>query len=497
MMDTATAQRLTVAEPSRRRTIVSAARVPVALFVLGAGSALLYFWARDLHRFTQWIAAYMYLFIAQLAFYALACAVVFRWSESAARIARWATIALVIFFAIIFRAVLVPQRPFLSSDVYRYAWDGYVQTSGINPYRYAPDDPELARLRDSGNFPNISEEDRRWLSPYPPVAQAIFWLVSLARPLNVTALKTAMSAFDLIAGLLLMLVLARNGIDPARAILFAWHPLLIFESAHSGHVEAALIAFLALALLAWSTGKHALTGIALAAATLVKLYPVLLLPAFLVARPIRVSTASGSEPVIEDSTRSSAGFVTRLIHKSNSTLLAGFVATVVLAYAPYLSAGRNLFGFMRGYVEEEGFIESGARYFLLDLVRKLVWVPTNVFLVAAAVCLIAIALWVLMRAKRDAVDLARWSLLTIGAYLLLTTPRYPWYYAWIIPFLCLVPSSGMLYLTCASSLLYLVWYTPFVYPGLPPWLGTAIFGPTLILLALAARTGSRRTRSYP
>jgi len=466
------------------------------LFVLGAGSALLYFWARDLHRFTQWIAAYMYLFIAQLAFYALACAVVLRWSKGSTRTANWVTFGLVIFFSLAFRAVLVPQRPFLSSDVYRYAWDGYVQASGINPYRYAPDDPELARLRDSGNFPNISEEDRRWLSPYPPVAQAIFWLVSLARPLNVTALKAAMSSFDLIAALLLMLVLARNGIDPARAILFAWHPLLIFESAHSGHVEAALITFLAIALLAWSTGRHALTGIALAAATLVKFYPLLLLPVFLVAKPNRVNTASGSERLIEDNTRSGARLVSRLFHKANLTLLAGFVATVVLAYAPYLSAGRNLFGFMRGYVEEEGFIESGARYFLLDLVRKLVSVPTNVFLMAAAVCLIALALWVLMRTKRDAVDLARWSFLIIGAYLLLTTPRYPWYYAWIIPFLCLVPSSGMLYLTCASSLLYLVWYTPFVYPGLPPWLGTAIFGPTFILLAFAARTGSRRTRSH-
>src|SRR5262249_40132369 len=159
---------------------------------------------------------------------------------------------------------------FLSSDVYRYVWDGYVQASGINPYRYAPGDPELAGLRDNQVFPNITEEDRRWLSPYPPVAQAIFWLTSLARPLSVTAFKTALASFDLIAALLLMIVLARTGVNPARAILFAWHPLLIFESSHSGHVEAALIAFLALALLAWSKNRNALVGIALALATLVK-----------------------------------------------------------------------------------------------------------------------------------------------------------------------------------------------------------------------------------
>ena len=28
--------------------------------------------------------------------------------------------------------------PLLSSDIYRYVWDGKVQAAGINPYRYVP-----------------------------------------------------------------------------------------------------------------------------------------------------------------------------------------------------------------------------------------------------------------------------------------------------------------------------------------------------------------------
>ena len=39
-------------------------------------------------------------------------------------------------------------RPILSSDVYRYVWDGRVEAAGINPYRYVPADPQLAPLRD-------------------------------------------------------------------------------------------------------------------------------------------------------------------------------------------------------------------------------------------------------------------------------------------------------------------------------------------------------------
>ncbi len=445
--------------------------VPLALFVLGAGSACLYFWGRDLHRFTQWIAAYIGLFTGQLAFYVVASFVVLRWSSKSSPAARWITLGLVIFFAVGFRAMLVPQRPYLSADVYRYVWDGHVQAAGINPYRYAPEAGELRALRDDKVFPNVTDDDKRWLSPYPPVAQFVFFSVSLLRPMSVTAFKATMASFDLIAMLLLMLVLSRSGLDPARAIIFAWHPLLIFEGAHSGHVETVFIAFLALALYAWSRRNDALTGVALALATLVKFYPVLLLPAFLIAR---------SDERIES--LNVRQLLNRVVHKRNLIMLTAFVATVALAYLPYIGAGTNVFGFLRGYIQEEGFVQSGARYFLLDVSRRFVPLPTNVFLILAAACLIAVGVWWLVRPKRDVVDVARSAAALIGCYLLLTTPRYSWYYAWMIPFLCLVPRAGWLYLASASALLYLVWYTPLVYPQIPLWLGACIFLPAIACL---------------
>ena len=481
MIDTTSAGTLGQARLQNPRTAPSAAFVPAAVFVLGAASTSLYFWGRDLHRFTQWIAAYIGLFIGQLALYLIACYVVHRWSARAARAAAWVTVGLVITFAAVSRAVLVPQRPYLSSDVYRYVWDGHVQAAGINPYRYVPEADELAGLRDDRIYPNINREDKQWRSPYPPVAQVVFLAIARISPMSVTAFKAAMSLFDLLTVLLLMLVLARCGIDPARAIIFAWHPLVIFEGAHSGHIEAAYIAFLALALLVWTSRGRALTGIPLALATLVKFYPALLLPVFLVATP-----ATGAAPAHqrEKSTRSTLSrFAGRVIHKGNLAMVGAFGATVLLAYAPYLGAAGNSFWFLRGYVEEEGFVQSGDRYFLLDAVRKLVSISTNVFLVFGAVCLIAVAVWWLLKVKRDASDVARGALTLIGTYLLLTTPRYAWYYVWLLPFLCFAPRLGWLYLTCASMLLYLVWYTPLVYPEVPLWLGASIYVPTLAWLA--------------
>lgn len=43
--------------------------------------------------------------------------------------------------------------PRTSTDSYRYAWDGRVQSAGISPYDHAPQDPALGRLRDPWLFP--------------------------------------------------------------------------------------------------------------------------------------------------------------------------------------------------------------------------------------------------------------------------------------------------------------------------------------------------------
>jgi len=59
--------------------------------------------------------------------------------------------------AIMLRAYVLLFDPLLSSDIYRYVWDGRVQAAGINPYRYFPADEALA-------FP----ARRHDLSPHQP-----------------------------------------------------------------------------------------------------------------------------------------------------------------------------------------------------------------------------------------------------------------------------------------------------------------------------------------
>jgi hypothetical protein len=173
-----------------------------------------------------------------------------------------------------------------------------------------------------------------------------------------------------------------------------------------------------------------------------------------------------------------------LLNKANLKMLLAFIVTVALAYLPYISAGRKVLAFVGLYIEDEGFVEKGTRYYLLTVARKFIPLPTSVFLVIAIIALGTVAAWWMIRVKRDATDVARGAVSLIGLYLILTTPRYSWYYAWLIPYLCFVPRVGWLYLASASVLLYLLWYTPLVHPDIPMWLGAAIYFPAIAWLGV-------------
>src|SRR5262245_41555799 len=55
-------------------------------------------------------------------------------------------------FTVLFRLPLLPTEPRMSTDLYRYLWDGRVQVAGINPYYYAPGDDALRSLRDDAIY---------------------------------------------------------------------------------------------------------------------------------------------------------------------------------------------------------------------------------------------------------------------------------------------------------------------------------------------------------
>ena len=292
------------------------------------------------HTIAQWrvvathYRTYTAFFVIELALYALAAAWVIRRKPPV----RW-TLALIFLIAFCGRLAFIPQTPTVSDDVYRYVWDGRIEAAGINPYRYAPNDPAVARFRDRAIYPGINRKPVPTI--YPPVAQGVFRLIYAVHLNSVAWTKLALSLLDLGTMAILVVLLVRAGIRPERVLLYAWHPLLILEVGHSGHIDVVAALFLALALWARTVNRSALSGVLFACATLVKFYALVALPA-LFATPRR-----------------------------NVRLLAGLIATTVLAYLPFLSVGARVLGFLPGYVQQEG-IASGKRYYLLHQIMWLV-----------------------------------------------------------------------------------------------------------------------------
>ena len=149
--------------------------------------------------------------------------------------------------AALLRLIVVVFPPFLSNDMYRYIWDGWVQAAGINPYRYIPADAHLAFLRDAAIFPNINRANYAH-TIYPPAAQMIFFITSsmaklLAIP-PVLAMKLTMLAFEAIGIWAMIRLLDYAGLPRARILIYAWNPLPVWEFAGSGHVDAVAICFI-------------------------------------------------------------------------------------------------------------------------------------------------------------------------------------------------------------------------------------------------------------
>jgi alpha-1,6-mannosyltransferase len=351
-------------------------------------------------------------------------------------------LATILIVGLVMRLVLMPGWP-VSTDLYRYVWDGRVQGAGINPYLHVPADAVLAGLRDEAIYPYINRAD---YAPtiYPPMSQIVFYLVTRISEAEL-AMKAAMVAFEGLAVWTILQLLAARGLPRSRVLLYAWHPLPLWEFARSGHVDIVAIAFLLLAFLAIERRSPILAGMALGAGVLVKYFPVVTGPA--------------------------------LYKRWDWRLPVAFLATVAVLYLPYLGAGTKVLGFLGQYVNEEGIVK-GSGIFLWQILGVVLPLPEQAFsfyFPAAVAMLVALALYVVMRQQKPGADLAGAMLLAV-TFTILFSPHYAWYFAWLVPFLCFYPVIGVVYLTLASGLLYFAHWQPTIGESLP------IYGPCILLL---------------
>ena len=172
--------------------------------------------------------------------------------------------------AVATQTAALTARPRYSTDLFRYVWDGVVQSHGVDPYRYVPMASRLAAWRTPELFPAVGGPAQcvpagpgisggctllnRPLvhTIYPPVAEGYFWLTHWAGPKGVQ-LFAALCAVLVTA--LLIRGLPRLGADPRLAVLWAWCPTVAVEAGNGGHVD--VLAVLLACLRAARAGRSA------------------------------------------------------------------------------------------------------------------------------------------------------------------------------------------------------------------------------------------------
>jgi hypothetical protein len=344
--------------------------------------------------------------------------------------------------ALFFRLCLLPCEPSLSSDVYRYQWEGRVERLHINPYNAYPAMPALSRLEDSRH---PIETGRTVSTLYPPLSEWSFSWVS-----TIAGYKSLYTGLDLAAlGVLAALLLVPK--QPLHRLLtYAWNPCILISFAMCGHHDSLAICTLLAAILLIILRKPALSLSSLALSVISKFFSVLLLPT-LVARASRppshgyLGVGAVREPPLELREPEAPSTATETPAPRDSTrtraaYAALFVAVVGLSYLPSLGAGSRLFKGLADYAA--GWEGNDSLFRLIRLAGNS---KAQAELVAGVLVLILVAY-----ALRRRLEPLLASLLLISGLLFLSPNAFPWYFTWIVPFLCFYPRAPLLLMSITS-----------------------------------------------
>ena len=392
---------------------------------------------------------------ALFAFYLVAFWLVRRRLPSTPRV-----VAVILGFALLFRSLMLMTPVYLSSDVYRYLWDGRVQWAGHNPYRYPPDAVELRALRDPAFHPQINRPAS--VTAYPPGAQWLFALAAYSAPGSIPGWRLLLLGMDGGTLWVLLRLLIRVGAPGSAILIYAWSPLVVFEGVQAGHVDLAMILFVLLALMARLDHSSVGAGVLLGIAVLIKMYPALLVAAWWRRQDWRFPAAVG--------------------------------ATVALGYLPYAATlGIGSLGFLPSYfLDRREDFNLGLRALVNWLLGLSAEVPRRLIIVLLLVVVATVLAWIGRTHARGCCDTWQAAALAIGAWLVLGPfSVHPWYVLWMIPFLCVRPSPAWLYFSGAVVL----YYTEYLNPSgaLPWWAWLGEYGPLYVLLV----TGARRRAMPP
>ncbi len=174
------------------------------------------------------------------------------------------------------RASFLTTMPIGSDDVFRYMWDGKVQSYGINPYKYIPTDSNLIALHsdilpDKINFPTLK-------TIYFPLSQWLFYIGYSLSGEYVWGYKLLLFIFEILTAITLFLILKSIRKPPKLVLLYILCPLPIIHFSLDSHLDGYGLLFIALSILFYLEKKLSFSMIFLGFSLSIKPIGLLLLP---------------------------------------------------------------------------------------------------------------------------------------------------------------------------------------------------------------------------
>lgn len=342
------------------------------------------------------------------------------------------------------RALLATSEPILEDDYQRYLWDGAVTAAGYNPFGVVPEkaasssDPEIRALaeRAGGTLERVNHPDIRTI--YPPGAQAFFALAHLIEPFSLRAWRLVVMTADVATFALVLLLLSAAQRSPLWVTLYWWNPLIIKELVNSVHMEAVLMPFILAAVWCAVRKRPVWAATAIGIAGAIKIWPLALVPVLLRAATNRLSLAVAGLVMV--------GLITAAW--ASPMIIAGLDQSAgVVAYAQRWRTNSGMFQVLLTMADLSGFAT------LSDALT-----PNHVARVAIALIILGIGLGCAIAPPKDVNGAIRNAALVAVAVFLLSPAQFPWYVAWIAPFLPFLPLIGFVALAVTMPLYYVAFH---------------------------------------
>jgi alpha-1,6-mannosyltransferase len=352
------------------------------------------------------IIGYAAVFISSSLLYWVICRLSLRVDPSAEGLLPLLVILLVV------RASFIGMQPLGSDDVYRYIWDGRVQTAGINPYRFAPDDSTLHTLNSKELPSQVNHPDMKTI--YFPLCQWLFYVGYHLSGEHVWGFQLLILLAEILTILGLVKLTRELSYSPWLVLIYAANPLAILQFSLDAHVDAFGFPLLIFALLFYRRKKTTLSLLFFGLSLLIK-------PVALVILPILFLHERG------------------LLNKAKVVLLPA--AVVLIPFIPY-ALDANPFEALTTFSEHWYF--NGALFSMLyplfsDNQTTRLW----------CFAILAVVLMALYVSRKHLHEKAVLAVL----FLLLCSPvAHPWYIGWLIVLLPLAPISSGLALAATASL---------------------------------------------